>query len=80
MMSSTGFARCDAAGFRRARILNQAIARAQSDYLVFLDGDTVPHPQFIADHSRLSRQGAFIQGHRALIKERAARWFGPRRQ
>ena len=63
-------------GFRRARILNQAIARARSDYLVFLDGDTLPHRQFIADHRRLSRRGAFIQGHRALVKQRAAAWFG----
>ncbi len=63
-------------GFRRARILNEAIARARSEYLVFLDGDTVPHPQFIADHRRLARQGAFIQGHRALVKEQAAAWFG----
>jgi glycosyltransferase involved in cell wall biosynthesis len=63
-------------GFRRARILNQAIARAQADYLVFLDGDTIPHPRFIADHRRLQRGGAFIQGHRALIKKRAAETFG----
>src|SRR5579864_7731498 len=63
-------------GFRRARILNQAIARSQSDYLVFLDGDTLPHPQFIADHRALARQGAFIQGHRALLGEQAAAWFG----
>jgi glycosyltransferase involved in cell wall biosynthesis len=63
-------------GFRRARILNQAIARARSDYLVFLDGDTLPHPQFVADHRRLSRRGAFIQGHRALVKQQAAAWFG----
>ncbi len=63
-------------GFRRARILNQAIARSRSDYLVFLDGDTLPHPQFIADHRRLARTGAFIQGHRALVKEKAAAWFG----
>jgi glycosyltransferase involved in cell wall biosynthesis len=63
-------------GFRRARILNQAIARSKSEYLVFLDGDTLPHPEFIADHLQLAQRGAFIQGHRALVKERAARWFG----
>ena len=65
-------------GFRRARILNQTIARAQSGYLVFLDGDTLPHPRFIADHRRLGRQGTFIQGHRALVQQRAAAWFGSR--
>ena|SRR5947207_5472204 len=63
-------------GFRRARILNQAIAQAQSEYMVFLDGDTIPHPKFIEDHSRLSRKRSFVQGHRALIKQQAASWFG----
>src|SRR5262249_43026288 len=63
-------------GFRRTRILNQAIAQSGSDYLVFLDGDTIPHPQFLADHSRLSVAEAFLQGHRALINEQAAAWFG----
>jgi glycosyltransferase involved in cell wall biosynthesis len=63
-------------GFRRARILNQAIAQAKSQYLVFLDGDTVPHPQFVADHRRLARSGTFVQGHRALIKKKGADWFG----
>ncbi len=63
-------------GFRRARVLNQAIAQAQADYLVFLDGDTVPHPEFVADHRQHTRPGTFIQGHRALIERKAARWFG----
>ncbi len=63
-------------GFRRARILNQAIARARSEYAVFLDGDTLPHPQFVADHRRLARSGVFIQGHRALVKQQASTWFG----
>jgi glycosyltransferase involved in cell wall biosynthesis len=64
------------AGFRKARILNEAIANARSEYVVFLDGDTIPHPEFIADHSRMTRPASFVQGHRTLIKERAAVWFG----
>lgn len=63
-------------GFRRARILNQAIARARSDYLVFLDGDTLPHLRFLTDHQTLAAEGFFVQGHRALIGQRAAEWFG----
>jgi len=63
-------------GFRRSRILNLAIARARVEYLVFLDGDTVPHPQFIADHRAAARRGWFLQGHRALIQQGAASFFG----
>lgn len=63
-------------GFRRARILNSAIAKTKVDYVVFLDGDTVPHPQFIQDHRQLARPSVFVQGHRALIGQGAAAWFG----
>jgi glycosyltransferase involved in cell wall biosynthesis len=63
-------------GFRKARILNEAIARARASYVVFLDGDTVPHPRFIADHQALAQPERFVQGHRALIGRRTARTFG----
>lgn len=63
-------------GFRRSRILNRAVAAARSDYVVFLDGDSVPHPKFIADHGALATKGCFIQGHRALIEQKAAEQFG----
>jgi glycosyltransferase involved in cell wall biosynthesis len=63
-------------GFRKSCVLNEAIAMAQSDYVVFLDGDTVPHPRFIADHRAMATQGCFVQGHRALVGERAAAQFG----
>lgn len=63
-------------GFRRARILNETISVAKGDYVVFLDGDTVPHPEFIADHAAAARRGFFVQGHRALVEQKAAAWFG----
>ena len=63
-------------GFRKAHILNRAVAAAQSEYLVFLDGDMVPHPDFIHDHVAAAQPAAFVQGHRALIEQGAAEWFG----
>jgi glycosyltransferase involved in cell wall biosynthesis len=51
-------------GFRAARLRNLAIAHATGDYLVFIDGDMLLHPQFIADHRRCARPGAFTQGMR----------------
>jgi glycosyltransferase involved in cell wall biosynthesis len=62
-------------GFRRSRILNQAISAARPDYLVFLDGDSVPHPHFVADHLALAAPSRFVQGHRALVERRAAVFF-----
>jgi len=63
-------------GFRKARILNEAIARARSEYMVFLDGDSIPHPRFIADHQALARPRRFVHGRRALINHSASRTFG----
>ena len=63
-------------GFRRAGILNRAIAKATSNYLVFLDGDTIPHPWFIEDHGRIRASAVLVQGHRALIEQKAAAYFG----
>jgi cellulose synthase/poly-beta-1,6-N-acetylglucosamine synthase-like glycosyltransferase len=37
-------------GFRKNIMLNKAIAASQTDYLVFIDGDCVPHHEFIYDH------------------------------
>ncbi|MGZ4963332.1 MAG: glycosyltransferase [Limisphaerales bacterium] len=74
--ASPGHVRQEHNGFRRSSILNEAIARAKADYIVFLDGDTIPHPQFISDHRALAQPGTFVQGHRALIEKKAAAYFG----
>lgn len=49
-------------GFRKCRILNQAIARTDCDYLVFTDGDCIPEPNLIETHRRLAAPGYFLSG------------------
>ena len=56
-------------GFRRTIILNKAIAQSTGDYVVFLDGDCVPHPRFVADHFRLAEPGCWVQGRRCFVRE-----------
>jgi glycosyltransferase involved in cell wall biosynthesis len=51
-------------GFRLTRLRNLAIAAARHEYLVFIDGDMLLHPEFVADHARAARPGYFTQGVR----------------
>ena len=37
-------------GFRKNKILNKAITESESDYLIFVDADCVPHRSFIEGH------------------------------
>lgn len=60
-------------GFRVARARNAAIAATRGDYLVFIDGDILPHPNFIEDHAEAAEAGHFVQGSRAILDERATR-------
>ncbi len=49
-------------GFRKCTILNRAIERAESDYLVFSDGDCIPRCDFLAVHARNAKPGHFLSG------------------
>jgi GT2 family glycosyltransferase len=55
-------------GFRAARIRNLAIAQAQGDYVIFLDGDCVVRPDFIARHCALAETDCFVSGNRVLCQ------------
>lgn len=54
-------------GFRAAQIRNQAVLAATGDYLIFIDGDSVPLKNFIARHRRLAERGWFVAGSRVLL-------------
>ena len=56
-------------GFRAAESRNRALAQAQSDYIVLIDGDMVLDPSFIADHLKIARKGRLIQGSRVILTE-----------
>jgi glycosyltransferase involved in cell wall biosynthesis len=54
-------------GFRAARSRNKAISQSSGEYIIFIDGDMILHPEFIKDHVRNSESGHFIQGSRVLL-------------
>lgn len=49
-------------GFQKCRILNRAIVASESDYLIFTDGDCIPHPDFVKHHIELAEDNAFLSG------------------
>lgn len=51
-------------GFRKAQIVNRAIATSQADYIVMTDSDCVPARLFIADHRCWARPGFMVSGRR----------------
>jgi glycosyltransferase involved in cell wall biosynthesis len=60
-------------GFRLAAIRNRAIARAEGDYIVMVDGDLVLHPRFLEDHRAAAREARWVQGGRVLLSEAVTR-------
>lgn len=56
-------------GFRAGAIRNQAVAQSKGDYLIFIDGDCVALPGFVAKHRQLAESGCFVPGNRVLLSQ-----------
>ncbi|RYD51291.1 MAG: glycosyltransferase [Sphingobacteriales bacterium] len=67
----------DDAGFRKNIILNQAITESQSPYLIFLDGDCIPHPEFVREHLLASGSGICLAGRRVDLSGRVTQQLSP---
>jgi len=62
-------------GFRLAKIRNEAVKASSAEYLIFTDGDCVPHRRFVEDHIRIMKAGCFVQGKRMLVSKKASESF-----
>lgn len=57
-------------GFRKAVILNKAIAASTCDYIIQVDGDCFLHKNFIEDHKKYAEKNLYLYGTRVRIKEK----------
>ncbi len=78
-------------GFRKMRACNQAARQARAERLIFLDGDSIPHRHFVADHLAAHRRADVLCGRRVKLGPaltarvdrewvdhgRLERWLGP---
>ena len=56
-------------GFRKSIILNQAVNNSKGEYLIFLDGDCIPFPDYITQQISLIEEGVFVAGNRVLLSK-----------
>lgn len=64
-------------GFRKNQILNVSVKSAQGAQLIFLDGDCIPHPAFVAEHLAHGGPGRCLAGRRIDISNRLTRQLTP---
>jgi len=64
-------------GFRKSRILNQAIQKAQGDVLIFLDGDCVPHGEYVRQHTLLADENHYVAGRRVDLSSEFTKGLTP---
>ncbi len=57
-------------GWRKNVMLNNAIRAANTDYLVFIDGDCLPSRHFLLDHWNERKAGRVLLGRRVETSER----------
>jgi len=64
-------------GFRKNRVLNKAVKNSSGEYLIFIDGDCVPHSHFVEEHLRYAEKGTVLTGRRVNLSERITKRLTP---
>ena len=66
------------AGFRKNIIMNRAITEAAGDYLIFIDGDCIPHKRFVEEHVRNAALRQVLNGRRVNLPEAVTKLLTPK--
>lgn len=61
-------------GFRASAARNIGAFVSSGEYLIFLDGDCIPRPNFIARHRLLAESGFMVSGSRVLLSDRLTKY------
>jgi glycosyltransferase involved in cell wall biosynthesis len=64
-------------GFRKNKILNKAIQESKSDYLIFTDGDCIPHSEFVKEHYLNRKIYCCQAGRRVNLSKRISEKLAP---
>jgi glycosyltransferase involved in cell wall biosynthesis len=62
-------------GWQKNIILNKAIVDAGSDYIIFIDGDCIPHRHFIREHVFAKERNFVLTGRRVLLSRRISEYL-----
>jgi cellulose synthase/poly-beta-1,6-N-acetylglucosamine synthase-like glycosyltransferase len=57
-------------GLQKNVIQNKAIAKANGDYLIFIDGDCIPYSTFIEGNVKLAKERRVLSGRRVNLTEK----------
>jgi glycosyltransferase involved in cell wall biosynthesis len=57
-------------GFRKNKILNKSVLYSESDYLIFIDADCVPHSGFVEGHLNFAQDKSALTGRRVNLSQK----------
>jgi len=60
-------------GWRKNKAMNSAIRAAKTDWLIFIDGDCVPHPRFVEMHLRFANENIILAGKRVIVSAESSK-------
>ena len=60
-------------GNRKAIIMNKALLHVSGEYIIFIDGDTIPYTTFVESHVALSEAKTVLCGRRVNLGDKVSR-------